>query len=489
MTIEQTIQQIGLQEREEKKQELLEQLKEQLSTLRQQRKEKYLIPLLYDENWYIRQEGAFLIDQLGLTLKDEDYYRYLLALQDFENLFLAIDNPLARKVIFETLKDANHRLRFKIFKYLKFEDCQTKQEKALFWYGRADYERLVHMAEESEAIKDFIKELLQMGMQPNHNPDYHRRRCAEALQRIEYSEKVELFLNELLGNNKQQTGRKPNNKDLRPVPLNDQEPDLLFRLQNVMAYLTENGIWVDGKLIFPQIQIGSTTNRITYRNPALQTWPKETREQHITPPPNKILVAFDYVSIEPRLLLNFLLKDFIISLADVPKDDVYLAFYPQDRQKGKQMLNTIINGGYVDERMITSSFGHNLIEGIQQLRLEQMSFARQNGYVETIAGHKIPLAADVANFAGKVLNRLVQGSASDVFNLALCQLFEQIQANTWPIQIYFVIYDEMWLALPRKDAEQYLKPIATLLNTIYRDFNLLIPLPCRMNFITKSGEV
>ncbi|WP_457566280.1 DNA polymerase [Caldithrix abyssi] len=487
MNIVQTIQQISLQADETAKLEALEQLKDRLPQLRAAGKTRYLIALLYDENWYVRQESAFIIEQLGVKLKGEDYYRYLLALQDFNNLFMMFDDPFVRTTLFGALKDANHRLRRKIFSYLKYEDCTTWEEKALFWYGQAAYNQLTQLATETEEARDFIVQLLRYGMEKNHNPDYHRRRCAEALQTIERSEHLEEFVRELLAGQKR-TEKRPANHDARPVPLVDEEPDLLFRLQTVIADLKVNGLWVNGHLIFPDIQIGSATNRITYRNPGLQTWPKEQREKQIQPPPGQRLFAFDFNCIEPRLVLHFLLQKLLIALDEVPQDDIYLAFYPQDRSKAKRFLNALINGGSVPEEYLQTPFAQKVARGLKALRLEQMSLARHRGFVETLAGNRIKLEPEVANFGGKAVNRLIQGSASDVFNHALCALHETIHSEGWPAQIYFVLFDEVWLALPHKEFERYLSAAESLLNRIYKDFNLLTPLPCRMRRLAVGGE-
>ncbi|MCD6373881.1 MAG: hypothetical protein J7L94_00035 [Caldisericaceae bacterium] len=489
MTIEQTIQQIGLQSDERAKLELLNKIKEMLPELRLQQKDRYLISLLYDENWYIRQETAFLIDQLGTKLSGEDYYQYLFALQDFENLYLAIEEPLARRVLFEGLNDTNHRLRLKIFRYLKYEDCHTAIEKALFWYGQADYQQLAYLAQNSTEAKEIVMELLQYGLQKDHNSEYHRRQCAETLQRIEYSDKVEELLNELLGKqNQKETSKKPANRDLRPVPLEEQQPEWLLRLQNVIANLKENGIWINGQLVFPDIQIGTVTNRITYRNPGLQTWSKEVRERQIDAPPGKFLIAYDYQCIEPRLLLHFLIQNFYLSLEDIPQDDIYLAFYPEDRKTGKRLLNTLINGGHVPQEHLVSSFAKKIFIGLNDLRLERMSFARQKGYVETIAGNRLKIDPQVSNFSGKVINRLIQGSASDIFNYALCELYELTAAYNHIAQIYFVLFDEVWLAYSQQESESLQTKVFQLLNEVYKSFQLLVPLPCRDHPITRGEE-
>ena len=454
MLPEETIQKIALSTNEQSKIELLHLLHDQLPLLRAKHKEKFLLSLLYDSHWYIRQETAFMIDQLGLKLKGEYYYRYLLALQDFENLFLHFNQPVVRAMIFETLKDFNHRLRAKIFKFLKYEDCQTPEEQALFWYGCAEYARLIPLAENNPATKNFVLRLLRFGIKKENNPPYHRRRCAETLQQIEYAESVEQLIADLLHDaHRAKAKNKVPIRDIRPIPINEQANSLNFRLKILISRLRENGLYIDGQRVFPQIQIGTITNRITYRNPGVQTWPKEQRIRRLFPPRGKALLTFDFVSIEPTLLLHFLIANFYLSLADIPDGDIYLAFYPHDRDSAKQLFNKLINGGRLSEEETATPFARRVAHGIRQLQLELMSRARKTGHVETIAENRITIEADVANFSGKVVNRLIQGSASDVFNETVTTLLEKIEEHHWPLQLYFLIFDEFWVSCPDKEAE------------------------------------
>ncbi|GEM_PF-2402120 len=472
-----TIQKIALAADEQHKIELLEQLQSQLSFLRSGHKEKFLIPLLYDKHWFVRQEAAFMIDQMGVKLKDEYYYRYLLALQDFENLFLHFNNPIVRAMIFETLKDYNHRLRAKIFRHLKFEDCQTPQEQGLFWYGSADYAQLIPLSESSPQIKAFVVQLLKFGIQKENNPPYHRRRCAETLQHIEYTESVDQLICDLLHDaHRSKAKPKAPVRDLRPLPIDEPVNSLTFRIKVVISRLQEKGLYIDGQPVFPQIQIGSITNRITYRNPGVQTWPKEQRLQRMFPVGNKALLTFDFVSIEPTLLLHFLVQNFFLSLEDIPEQDIYLAFYPADRRKGKQLLNKLINGGRLTHDELLTPFAQKIATGIRQLKPDLMSRARKSGHVETISGNTIPIDPQVSNFGGKVINRLIQGSASDIFNETIASVLEQIEANRWPVQLYFVLFDEFWLTCPAKELQVWEKRAVKTIEHIIQTFRLLVPL-------------
>jgi hypothetical protein len=71
--------------------------------------------------------------------------------------------------------------------------------------------------------------------------------------------------------------------------------------------------------------------------------------------------------------------------------------------------------------------------------------AKQRGYVETLAGRRIPLAADEPNYNGKAVNRVVQGTAADIFNRAAVAVNRAIGEQGLPAAVALLIFDELWV--------------------------------------------
>ena len=429
-------------------------------------------PLLTDISAQIRRETAFLLDYWGVELNEEESFQFLLAIQDVEALkSLADHNQKARDVLLAGMQDRNLRLREKILRVFHLSDCRTEQEKALYFYCRGDYTALIQICQKDDML-EWVVNLLNRGILPEFNTPYHRRQCAMTLKQLG-------FLAEEQVPRAQKRSRTalvepaPPAIELNPSPL-----------QQFLDRLNQKGLCVDGEIMYPTIHQVGTTNRITYKHPGVQGWSKQKRLEKITPPEGMVLYSFDFKEIEPRLLLNFLVQNFWLSIDDVHVDDVYRLFDSEDRNRGKRFLNAVINGA-VPTYFPQEEKAAKIFDAIQEFRMELVEEVRGFGYVETLAGNHLYVSPDEENFNGKVMNRLVQGSASDFFNDAVVSLQAYLDLEQKPAEIILLLFDEVWVAVEKGKEKQLSSEIQDFLNQMAARWHLPLKIDVRKQRLGK----
>lgn len=472
-----------------KRLELLKELEAALEQAPHPRNYRPLISLLYHRDWYIRREAAFLIDRYGVKLKREERFHFDYALQHFQRLKAQMEtDPIARKLLFRACKDPSERFRSRVTGFLTLSDCRTTEETALFFYAQSNYQALVELGCDPD-FREAVIAILTEGMEPENNVVYHRKQCAYALEQLQALENTPEVIAGIMRS-------RENPDDGAEGDAGIPEPQHLSPLKKMLRDLQQQGIRFNGKVVYPTIQIGSITNRITYRDPGLQTLSKAERERRIHPSPGHVLLAWDYIAMEPTILLHFLLQRFLISLEDIPfawqgpeAGDIYLTIDPGDRKRAKSWLNAVINGGGSKFAGDLNPFQMKLWEAIRELRQELLLTVSETGAVETIAGNRILLDQSESNLGGKAVNRLIQGSASDIFNHAVLTLYQRLITEALPARVYFLLYDEVWIEAAPEAEENLAELIRSTLEAINEHFALLIPLRVRMKFLTKNdGE-
>ncbi len=325
--------QIDLASTAEERRKILAQLETALMQPHDPEERRYIKTLLYHTDWYIRREAALLIDRFGVPLNEREQWQFAYALQNFALLYQHRNNPQVRQLLFTACTDAHPRVRSKAAGYLTLDDCQNPEEEAAFLYATGDYLSLIELGCSPEGREPVIR-LLKNALQQKDNPNYHRRQCAYCLEQLEAIEDAQEQIAAILSSN----------DSLESTPPLEMPPPQLPPLEQLIYTLRHQGIWLDGQRIFPEIQVGTITGRITYKNPPLQTIPAENRRRRLFPPQGGLL-CLDYQSIEPTIFLHYLVNRFYMGLDAVPDSDLYLAINPGDRSAAKRWFNTIINGG------------------------------------------------------------------------------------------------------------------------------------------------
>jgi DNA polymerase-1 len=157
----------------------------------------------------------------------------------------------------------------------------------------------------------------------------------------------------------------------------------------------------------------------------------------------RAFVRADYGQIEPRIILAILRRRGLISWeagTDLYRD---LAGEAADRDAAKTAVNAVINGG----RPPAGATGRlaEFVEAAAVYRTSLAAEAKRRGYVETLAGRPIELSADEPNHRGKAVNRVVQGTAADIFNRAAVAITAALAASGLPADVAFLLFDELWV--------------------------------------------
>src|SRR5262249_5447731 len=153
--------------------------------------------------------------------------------------------------------------------------------------------------------------------------------------------------------------------------------------------LSARGMRVDGRTVHPRIAVGTVTGRVTYTNPAVQTWPAPDRLRRIGPAVTGwLIVQADYGQIEPRIL-HAILRRRDLSAWE-PGDDLSRDLIGwDDRDAAKVSVNRIINGGRPDPG--ASGRLAEFIEAADAYRAELLGMVKVWGHVRTMGGRTIPL--------------------------------------------------------------------------------------------------
>jgi len=479
ISISERIQQIATAPAEERH-PLFAQLRRQVLENGAGRKARILLPLLYDGDAEIRREAAYLISDFQVRLTREEEYRLWLALQDIDRLKAAAENDdLARTILFDALTDRNLRLRNRLLASLHLRDCRCPREKALYHYGRADFEQLQQLFSDDIEAQSFIEELLKRGTEKGNNVPWMRRQCAQCLESLLGMRNIAGELRQLLD---KKTVSSSGEKLASPTaPKTDKDPHgaVLPGLNVLLHKLGQAGLNIDGVQLYPQVYCGPANGRILYKNPAPQTWPKEKRHTSIWPPKDYQWLRFDYKAMEPSLLLHFLLKEQWLSLSDIPVGDIYDSIGTGERSEVKRYLNSLINGGQVMPPFNPRPFLWKLLPALDNLRSDLRERYQGNEELFTLGGRPLLLKDKKHNPDGRLMNRLIQGSAADFFNSALIVLDKGLSAAHLDARIGFVLYDEVWLAVKPFARDTVLSVAGKILNEHYKKLNLLWPLRVR----------
>jgi DNA polymerase-1 len=99
--------------------------------------------------------------------------------------------------------------------------------------------------------------------------------------------------------------------------------------------------------------------------------------------------------------------------------------------------------------------------GIKTYRDNTIGFARENGYVETIAGRRRNLRdinsrnATVRGFAERnAINAPIQGSAADMIKIAMIKVDEWLQKSSLNTTMLLQVHDELVFNVPTNELEE-----------------------------------
>jgi hypothetical protein len=242
----------------------------------------------------------------------------------------------------------------------------------------------------------------------------------------------------------------------------------------VLARLQARGVRLDGRLVYPRIAIGTVTGRVGYTDPALQNMPEGERLARLAPvAEGRRFVRADYGQIEPRILWAILRRRGLIHWD--AGDDLYLTLAGEaaDRDAAKVAVNRAINGGRPPAE--TTGRLAEFVTAASAYRTGLASEAKAAGFVRTLAGRAIPLPADERNHGGKAVNRVVQGTAADVFNRAVVGVDQALGREGLSAAVAFLLFDELWVECDPDDLTAVAHLVESELMTAALGLGLSVP--------------
>jgi DNA polymerase-1 len=235
---------------------------------------------------------------------------------------------------------------------------------------------------------------------------------------------------------------------------------------------------VTGRIHTQYNQAVTATGRLSSSNPNLQNIPvrdeegRKIREAFIPSDENHVLLAADYSQIELRLVAA-LSGDESMMNAFFNGDDIHAATAAkiynieiedvtrEMRRNAKSVNFGIVYGisafGLSEQLNIPRKEAANIIEQyfakypkIQQYIQNQIQFAQQNGYVETLMKRRRYLRninsgnGNLRSFDERnAINAPIQGSAADMIKVAMIAIYSEMQKRKLQSKMILQVHDEL----------------------------------------------
>ena len=235
---------------------------------------------------------------------------------------------------------------------------------------------------------------------------------------------------------------------------------------------------ITGRVHTDYMQTVASTGRLSSNNPNLQNIPIRTergrliRKAFIARNENYTLLSADYSQIELRIIAalsgeeNMIMafknnedihkstaaKVFNVSLEEVTKEQ---------RSNAKTVNFGIIYGvsafGLSNQTSLSRKESADLIDAyyisypkLKSYMSNQVDFARENGYVQTVLGRRRYLKdINSANMMVKsgaernAVNAPIQGSAADIIKIAMINIHKKLTAENWKSKMLLQVHDEL----------------------------------------------
>ncbi len=233
-----------------------------------------------------------------------------------------------------------------------------------------------------------------------------------------------------------------------------------------------------GRVHTSYAQAVAVTGRLSSNNPNLQNIPirtargREIRKAFVPRSEGRVLMSADYSQIELRIVAAIsgdpnmceafrLGKDIHTATAakvyNIAESDVT----KEQRYKAKSVNFGIIYGqgafGLADNLGITRTEAKEIIDNykkefpnIQRYMDEQINLAKENGYVQTLAGRKRWLKdINSGNFTVRgyaernAINSPIQGTAADMIKMAMIKVHNEMKQGSWQSKMILQVHDEL----------------------------------------------
>jgi DNA polymerase I len=263
-----------------------------------------------------------------------------------------------------------------------------------------------------------------------------------------------------------------------------------------------------GRVHTDYMQTVAATGRLSSNNPNLQNIPirtergRQIRKAFIARDENHTLLAADYSQIELRIIAALSGEENMIKAfqngEDIHKSTAAKVFNvaleevtKEQRSHAKTVNFGIIYGvsafGLSNQTNLSRSESAALIDAYYKTypRLkayiqEQIDFARNNGYVQTVLGRRRYLkdinSANAVVRGGaerNAVNAPIQGSAADIIKIAMINIHKKLVEEKWQSKMLLQVHDELVFDVHNSELEK-IKPL--IQQEMENAFQLAVPL-------------
>lgn len=260
------------------------------------------------------------------------------------------------------------------------------------------------------------------------------------------------------------------------------------------------------------MQTGTSTGRLSSKNPNLQNIPVKTLEgrrirEGFIAKEKCLLVSLDYSQIELRLLAHFsqdkAMIDAFLQDADIHLETAKKIFGEEMAQE-KRAVAKSINFGLIygmgpkklsETLKISFQEAKTYIQNyftsfpmIKDFLKKQEEFILENGYSKTLLGRMRKFDFDgiqeyqKAAFLREGINAIFQGSAADIIKMAMNKIIHSSLESKLLLQVH----DELIFETPKEIASEEAKKIALIMENIA---TLRVPLKCSISIGENWGKL
>ena len=244
-----------------------------------------------------------------------------------------------------------------------------------------------------------------------------------------------------------------------------------------------------GRVHTDYMQTVAATGRLSSNNPNLQNIPIRTergrliRKAFIARDENYTLLSADYSQIELRIIAALSGEENMIKAfqnnEDIHRSTAAKVFNvaldevtKEQRSNAKTVNFGIIYGvsafGLSNQTSLTRKESAELIEAyyvtypkLKSYMSNQVDFARENGYVQTVLGRRRYLKdINSANMMVKsgaernAVNAPIQGSAADIIKIAMINIYKKLTSENWKSKMLLQVHDELVFDVHHSELEK-----------------------------------
>ena len=263
-----------------------------------------------------------------------------------------------------------------------------------------------------------------------------------------------------------------------------------------------------GRVHTDYMQTVAATGRLSSNNPNLQNIPirtergRQVRKAFVPRDENYILLAADYSQIELRIIAALSEEDTMIEafkngmdihastaskVFGVPLEEVTR----EQRSNAKTVNFGIIYGvsafGLSNQTDLSRTEAKELIDTyyktypkLRNYISEQVDFARENGYVQTVLGRRrylkdINAGNQVVRGAAErnAVNAPIQGSAADIIKIAMINIHKKLEEGKYKTKMLLQVHDELVFDCHKDELQEMKQLIQSEMENAYK---LSVPL-------------